>query len=144
MNGITTAQNPAESSTAEVAGEVYEIGAQPATHTARAGLSELDAGAERRGQMAILRGAQVAPAPLHPEDRGRPLLPSSPVGTAGKLRRTWPQRLLLGFNALLVIACLGAAASLYTFQDKLAAVDTVAIDSATAAPARAWPSPATS
>ncbi|MFV0317392.1 MAG: LCP family protein [Microthrixaceae bacterium] len=56
------------------------------------------------------------------------------MGTGGKLRRTWPQRLLLGFNALLVIACLGAAAGLYTFQEKLSEVDTVAINSASAEP----------
>ena len=69
-----------------------------------------------------------------PSDGNTPLLGSATVGTGGKLRRTWPQRLLLGFNALLVVACLGAAAALYTFQDKLASVDTVAIDSSAAAP----------
>lgn len=49
-----------------------------------------------------------------------------------KLRRTWPQRLLLGVNCVLVVACLGAAFTLSTFEKKFAEVDTVAIDSATA------------
>lgn len=56
------------------------------------------------------------------------------VGTGGKVRRTWPQRLLVGFNALLVVACLAAAGALYTFSEKLSSVETIAIDSATAAP----------
>ncbi|MGI9578015.1 MAG: hypothetical protein ACR2OH_07450, partial [Microthrixaceae bacterium] len=55
------------------------------------------------------------------------------MATGEKLRRTWPQRLLLGFNILLVFACLAAAASLYTFSDKIASVETVSIDSPTAA-----------
>lgn len=56
------------------------------------------------------------------------------MGSGGKLRRTWPQRLLLGFNALIVVACIAAAAGLHTFSDKLSSVETVAIDSASAAP----------
>jgi LCP family protein required for cell wall assembly len=55
------------------------------------------------------------------------------VATGGKLRRTWPQRLLLGFNLLLVAACIAAAAGLYTFSVKLADVETVVIDNPTAA-----------
>lgn len=54
------------------------------------------------------------------------------MGTGGKLRRTWPQRLLVGFNALIVVACLAAAGGLYTFSEKLSAVETVSIDSPTA------------
>ena len=56
------------------------------------------------------------------------------MGSGRKLRRTWPQRLLLGLNALIIVACIGAAAGLYTFSDKLASVETVAIDSSSAAP----------
>lgn len=56
------------------------------------------------------------------------------VGTGGKVRRTWPQRLLVGFNALLVVACLAAAGALHTFSVKLSSVETIAIDSAKAAP----------
>lgn len=56
------------------------------------------------------------------------------MGTGGKVRRTWPQRFLVGFNALLVVACLAAAGALHTFSEKLSSVETIAIDSATAAP----------
>jgi LCP family protein required for cell wall assembly len=56
------------------------------------------------------------------------------VGSAGKLRRTWPQRLLLTFNAVLAVACLAAAAGLTVFEEKLSRVSTVAIDSPDAQP----------
>ncbi len=56
------------------------------------------------------------------------------MGTGRKLRRTWPQRLLLGFNALVVVACLAAAAGLHTFSSKLSSVETVSINSPDAAP----------
>ncbi|MCP4435881.1 MAG: LCP family protein [Actinomycetia bacterium] len=55
------------------------------------------------------------------------------MGTGGKIRRTWPQRLLLGFNLVLVAACLAAAGGLYTFSETLASVETVLIDNPTAA-----------
>jgi LCP family protein required for cell wall assembly len=56
------------------------------------------------------------------------------VGSAGKLRRTWPQRLLLTFNVLLAVACLAAAGGLTVFEEKLSRVSTVAIDSPDAQP----------
>ncbi len=56
------------------------------------------------------------------------------MGSAGKLRRTWPQRLLLTFNAVLAVACLAAAAGLTVFEEKLSRVSTVAIDSPDAQP----------
>jgi len=41
-----------------------------------------------------------------------------PVPPGVKLRRTWPQRLLLGLNVVVVLACFGAAGGLYYVDDK--------------------------
>jgi LCP family protein required for cell wall assembly len=35
-----------------------------------------------------------------------------------RLRRTWPQRFLIGLNAIVIIACVGSAAGLWLFLDK--------------------------
>ncbi len=54
-----------------------------------------------------------------------------------KRRRTWPQRLLIAFNCLLVVACLAAAAGLAQVKGKLQDVKTVSIDPASAQPVAA-------
>jgi len=35
-----------------------------------------------------------------------------------RLRRTWPQRFLIGLNAIVIIACVASAAGLWLFLDK--------------------------
>ncbi|MDA2966776.1 MAG: hypothetical protein O3B91_04530, partial [Actinomycetota bacterium] len=46
---------------------------------------------------------------------GLPQLTAEPVR---KRHRTWPQRLVLTFNSLLVVACLGAAVTVYYGNEK--------------------------
>ena len=81
----------------------------------------------------MVRPADAQEAVLRAPSDAVPAASFDMVAKGDKLRRTWPQRLLLGFNLLLVGACLAAAAGLYTFQGKLAAVETVVIESPTAA-----------
>jgi LCP family protein required for cell wall assembly len=51
-------------------------------------------------------------------------------------RRTWPQRLLLGVNALLVLACLGAAAALTEVRTTLQSVPVVDVGASLGEPAK--------
>ena len=44
-----------------------------------------------------------------------------------RLRRTWPQRLLISFNAFVAVACLGAAAGLAFAIDKAGQVARVTL-----------------
>ncbi|MFN0091886.1 MAG: LCP family protein [Acidimicrobiales bacterium] len=44
-----------------------------------------------------------------------------------RLRRTWPQRLLIGFNALLVLSCLAAAASLGYVDSRVSKLQRVSL-----------------
>jgi LCP family protein required for cell wall assembly len=60
-----------------------------------------------------------------PRGRGRWLIPSPAVialPDGAKLRRTWPQRLLLGFNAVVVVLCLATAGTLAYVDDKVGRV----------------------
>src|SRR6187402_1506286 len=48
-------------------------------------------------------------------------------------RRTWGQRILIGFNCLLVLACLAAAAGLYYADQTVSEIPRLALGSALAA-----------
>ena len=48
-----------------------------------------------------------------------------PVPPGVKLRRTWPQRLLLGLNVLVVLAAFGAGAGLLYVDDKTTSIQHV-------------------
>jgi LCP family protein required for cell wall assembly len=45
--------------------------------------------------------------------------PAEPAGSHHRLRRSWPQRLVLGVNLLLVVTLLATAAGLYLANDRL-------------------------
>ena len=53
---------------------------------------------------------------------------------SGRAPRTWPQRLLLGFNILLVVACLGLAFALTKVRTTLQAVPVVDVGSSLSSP----------
>lgn len=48
-----------------------------------------------------------------------------PVAPAARLRRTWPQRLLIGFNILLILGCLGAAGTLGFFYQRFGDINRI-------------------
>jgi LCP family protein required for cell wall assembly len=49
------------------------------------------------------------------------------AGTGTKLRRTWPQRLVLAMNSLLVVACLAGAGVVWYSNNRLGALERVTI-----------------
>lgn len=53
---------------------------------------------------------------------------------AGKARRSWPQRLIIGFNVVVIICALGAAATLGYVNTKLSDVKRLALSGALTAP----------